>query len=170
MTTREIHDLLKDHPFFEGLDREAIEFIAGCGSNVHFAEGRYIAREGDPAGLFYVVRSGLVALEISSPDRGPLVVDTVGEAEILGVSWLFPPYRWQFDARAVEPGQVRRRSSPRIPAHAEARARDERPDAVRSCPATRSIRTCSIELRSPRRRCCPGASGSRRSAGRLRTP
>ena len=102
MSTREIHDLLKDHPFFEGLDREAIEFIAGCGSNVHFAEGTYIAREGDPADLFYVVRTGLVALEISSPDRGPLVVDTVGEAEILGVSWLFPPYRWQFDARAVE--------------------------------------------------------------------
>jgi CRP-like cAMP-binding protein len=103
MNIRDLHDLLSAHPFFSGLEPDQLTFIAGCGSNTHFAAGSYVAREGDPADVFYVVRSGLVALEIAAPDRGALVVDTVGEGEILGVSWLFPPYRWQFDVRVVEP-------------------------------------------------------------------
>jgi CRP-like cAMP-binding protein len=103
VSTRDIHDLLAGHPFFAGLDQDELAFVAGCGSTAHFAAGSYVAHEGDPADVFYVVRSGLVALEIAAPDRGPIVVDSVGEGEILGVSWLFPPYRWQFDARVVEP-------------------------------------------------------------------
>ena len=102
MTVHDIHDLLARHPFFADLDTDELAFVAGCGSTTHFAEGSYIAREGDPADVFYVVRAGLVALEIAAPDRGAIVIDTVGAGEILGVSWLFPPYRWQFDARAVD--------------------------------------------------------------------
>ncbi|HUH07920.1 MAG TPA: cyclic nucleotide-binding domain-containing protein [Egibacteraceae bacterium] len=102
MTTSDIRDLLGRHAFFAGLDEAALEFIAGCGANVRFAAGDYVFRQGEPADEFYVIRAGRVAVEIASPDRGPLVIDTVGEGETLGVSWLFPPYRCQFDARAVE--------------------------------------------------------------------
>jgi CRP/FNR family transcriptional regulator, cyclic AMP receptor protein len=102
MTTADIYDLLRHHPFFKDLEESAVEFIAGCGMNVRFAAGEYIFREGEPANTFYVVRAGNVGLEIASPDRGSLMIETVGEDEILGVSWLFPPYRWQFDARALE--------------------------------------------------------------------
>lgn len=102
MTTRGIGDLLKTHAFFEGLGDEAIEFIAGCGSNVVFEPDNYIFREDDPADFFYVIRSGRVAIEVHGPERGALVLDVVGESQIVGASWLFPPYRWEFDARAVE--------------------------------------------------------------------
>ena len=102
MTVTGIQDLLRHHPFFAGLEDAAVEFIAGCGTNVHFEPDGYIFREGDAADVFYIVRSGNVAVEIASPDRGSLMIDTIGEGEILGVSWLFPPYRWQFDARAME--------------------------------------------------------------------
>ena len=60
-------------------------------------------REGEPADVFYVVRRGRVALELYVPARGPMTVETVEAGEVVGWSWLFPPYRWHFDARAVAP-------------------------------------------------------------------
>jgi CRP-like cAMP-binding protein len=60
-------------------------------------------REGDPADAFYVVRRGRVALELFVPNRGALTVETIEPGEVVGWSWLFPPYRWHFDGRAVEP-------------------------------------------------------------------
>lgn len=102
MDLREIRQLLEEHEFFRGVDTAALDFIAGCGRNVRFSAGEFIFREGEPADRFYILRAGRVALETHAPDRGTLVVDTVGEGEILGVSWLYPPYRWQFDARALE--------------------------------------------------------------------
>ncbi len=50
-----------------------------------------------------MLRRGKVAIEIDTPRKGPLVIETIGAGDILGVSWLLPPYRWAFDARAVEP-------------------------------------------------------------------
>jgi CRP-like cAMP-binding protein len=99
---RGIETLLAEHPLFKDLPPDDLALIAGCGKNVRFEEGRYIFREGEPANEFYLIRHGLVALEIFSPERGPLVTETVGEGEVLGWSWLFPPYRWSSDARALE--------------------------------------------------------------------
>ena len=101
METREIRELLTEHAFFQGLGEEAIAFIAGCGSIVHVEADRFLFREGDPADYFYVIRSGRVALEVHGPERGALVLDVIGEGDIAGASWLFPPYRWELDARAV---------------------------------------------------------------------
>lgn len=102
MAIRDIRELLKEQAFFQGLGEETIAFISGCGSNVHFEADRFIFHEGEPADFFYVIRSGRVALEVHGADRGSLVLDIVGEGDIVGASWLFPPYRWEFDARAVE--------------------------------------------------------------------
>jgi CRP-like cAMP-binding protein len=97
-----LESLLAEHPFFAGLADEYVALIAGCGSNVAFEPGEYIFREGDPADLFYIVRHGRVQLEIFVPHRGPLAIETVGEGEVLGWSWLVPPYQWSLDARATE--------------------------------------------------------------------
>lgn len=94
--------LLSRHPFFAGLQPAYLTLIAGCARNVHVREGAYLAREGEAADRFFAIRSGRVAVETHVPPRGPLTVQTIGEGEILGWSWLFPPYVWQFDARAVE--------------------------------------------------------------------
>jgi hypothetical protein len=44
-----------------------------------------------------------VAIEVQAPGRGPLVIETVGPGAVVGWSWLFPPYSWRFDARAMDP-------------------------------------------------------------------
>jgi CRP-like cAMP-binding protein len=95
--------LLREHPFFSGLDEPYIEFIAGCGRNVVFEPGAYLFREGDEADQVFIVRRGRVALEINAPGRGAVVLDSSEAGEVIGFSWLFPPYRWQFDGRALEP-------------------------------------------------------------------
>ena len=95
--------LLREHPFFRGLDEPDIEFIAGCGHNVVFESGAYLFREGDEADQVFIVRRGRVALEINAPGRGAVVLDSSEAGEVIGFSWLFPPYRWQFDGRALEP-------------------------------------------------------------------
>jgi len=98
-----IEELLSGHPFFAGLDADAMRLMSGCASNVHFAAGEFIFAEGEEASHFYVIRHGRVALEIHSPARGPLVIDSMDQGEVLGWSWLVPPYRYFCDARAVTP-------------------------------------------------------------------
>jgi CRP/FNR family cyclic AMP-dependent transcriptional regulator len=95
--------ILSEHPFLRGLDEKHLEFLTGCASNVRFKEQEFLFREGEEAGAAYLIRAGRVALEIEVPGRGPTQIETVDEGEVLGFRWLFPPYRWQFDARAVEP-------------------------------------------------------------------
>jgi CRP-like cAMP-binding protein len=93
--------LLARHPFFAGLDPDDAGFVARCGINRVVGEGGFLFRAGDQADQFYVVRSGRVAVELYAPGRGPLILDAVGEGAVLDAAWLIPPYRWQFDARAV---------------------------------------------------------------------
>jgi CRP-like cAMP-binding protein len=95
--------VLADVPFFAGLRASELELLAGCAKNVHFAQGDVLFREGDPANAFYVVRGGSVALETFAPARGGMTIETIDAGEVIGWSWLFAPYRWHFDARALSP-------------------------------------------------------------------
>ena len=97
-----IEDTLKHHPFFSGFDAELGRIVSGCARNKRFDAGAYLFREGDSADEFFLVRQGAVALEIVAPGQAPIVFAKLGEGEIVGASWLVPPYRWTFDARAVE--------------------------------------------------------------------
>jgi CRP-like cAMP-binding protein len=100
---RRLDELLADVPFLNGLSADELSLLAGCASNVHFDEGEVLFREGDAANSFYVVRHGSVALELHVPARGGMTIETIEAGEVLGWSWLFPPYRWHFDARALSP-------------------------------------------------------------------
>lgn len=94
--------LLAESRFFKGLNKEYLELLTGCASNVRFDAGEYILREGEVANACYLIRQGRVAVEVLAPKRGSIIIQTLGEGEVLGWSWLVRPYQWQFDARAVE--------------------------------------------------------------------
>jgi CRP-like cAMP-binding protein len=97
-----IEEIVREHPFFAGLLAPFGKLISGCARNTHFQPGEYLFHEGDPADRFYLVRQGRVALEIKSPGRGAIIFQTVREDDVVGLSWLVPPYRWTYDARALE--------------------------------------------------------------------
>ena len=98
---RTIAEYLPEHPFFAGLDEPWIDLVTGCATNLHVRPGTHLFREDGPADTFYVVRRGRVAIEVATP-TGPCVTQTVHEGDVIGWSWLVAPYRWTFDARAVE--------------------------------------------------------------------
>ena len=95
-------DLLAEHRFFADLPPSDLALIARCGTNVHFRTGDVIFREGGAADAFFVLRAGRVALSVRSPARGQITIASLGAGDVLGWSWLFPPYRWHFDALAME--------------------------------------------------------------------
>ena len=98
---RLLENVLADVPLLAGLEEADLAQLAGCARNVHFDPDAIIYREGDAADTFYVVRHGSVALEAFVPARGPVTIETIDPGEVLGWSWLFPPYRAHFDARAL---------------------------------------------------------------------
>ena len=97
-----LEPILAEHPFFRELARPDLHLLVGCASNVVFEAGKFIFREGEDANSFYLIRQGKVALEAVTPERHSVIVQTLGKGEVLGWSWLVPPYHWCFDAKAVD--------------------------------------------------------------------
>ncbi len=91
-----------EHPFLRGLSSYHLEILASCAMNSHFDAGELIFSEGDPANRFYLLIKGKVVLE-SDGEGEPTVIQTIGPGDVLGWSWLFPPFYWHFDARAEQP-------------------------------------------------------------------
>lgn len=102
MKMKTIDSLVAEVPAFHDLTPAHLELMSGCASNVHFRANDYVFRQGERADVFYALRDGLVALEIFVPAREPVTIETLHAGDLLGWSWLFPPYRWSFDARVVE--------------------------------------------------------------------
>jgi len=94
-----------EHPFLRGLNERHFEALAACAMRLHFNAGDVIFREGDPANRFYLIIKGKIAIESDSGEKR-LTVQTVGAGNVLGWSWLFPPYYLHFNARALEPTEV----------------------------------------------------------------
>jgi CRP-like cAMP-binding protein len=102
MQTQTLVEYLPQHPFFAGLDESVIALLAGCAVNAHIHPGQYLFHEGDPADTFYVLRHGRVSIEVHAPAGPAVVVDSAHADDVVGWSWLVPPHRWLFDARATE--------------------------------------------------------------------
>jgi CRP/FNR family cyclic AMP-dependent transcriptional regulator len=94
---------LDQHPFCKGLAARHIRTLSECAMQAEFARDEIVFREGDAANRFYLIKEGSVALESRAVEGVPAMIQTIGDGDVLGWSWLFPPYYWHFDARAVEP-------------------------------------------------------------------
>jgi CRP-like cAMP-binding protein len=99
--SEELEKLLQAHPFFADMGLKVCATLADCAHSEQFREGDYIFREGTPANRLYLILQGGVALEAHVPGREPIIIDTLEDGEVLGVSWLVAPYKWAYDARAT---------------------------------------------------------------------
>jgi len=91
------------HPFLAGMNRAQLALLTDCAMAAHFETGQTILREGEFANRCYLIETGKAVVESGGTFTGPLVIEAVGAGDLLGWSWMFPPYVWQFTARAVEP-------------------------------------------------------------------
>lgn len=101
MEIQTLEQIISEQPLFDGLDQSFTKLLVGCASNVRYEPESYIFREGEEANQFFLVRQGRVTLEIHPPHRKPIVIETLGAGDIIGWSWLLPPYVWKLDARAT---------------------------------------------------------------------
>jgi CRP-like cAMP-binding protein len=101
--TEDLHRVLEQHDFLQGLSTDQAHVLVSCVKNVRVGEGDFLLHEGQPAAVFYLLRTGRVALEVHVPGRGTLQMEHLGPNDMLGLSWLIPQHRAHLDARALEP-------------------------------------------------------------------
>jgi CRP-like cAMP-binding protein len=99
-------DTITRNAFFKGIPEDLAGTLAGLASMAELRIGQLLVRVGEPAGHFFIVERGLLSIEVYAAGRDPIVVDQVRVGDVVGWSWLVAPYRWRFDARAVEPTSV----------------------------------------------------------------
>lgn len=98
----DVEKILSGHPFLKGLSPHQTRLLADSAMVTSFQPGETIFREGDPANRFYLILTGKVAIESYVRDQGNRLIQTIGPGDVLGWSWLFPPFYWHFEARALE--------------------------------------------------------------------
>lgn len=91
------------HPFLNGMNAEQVKVLTECALLTQFEANQLIFKAEDTANRFYLIESGRVVLEGPVLDEKRVTIDVVSAGDLLGWSWLFPPYTWYFDARATEP-------------------------------------------------------------------
>jgi len=98
-----LHEALAGHEVLTGQPEGAVELVAQCARWATFETGQFLLREGEVADTLHLVFSGRVVIEVHQPGGESLSIETVGPGHMVGLSWVSPPYRWHFDARALEP-------------------------------------------------------------------
>ncbi|WP_068113470.1 cyclic nucleotide-binding domain-containing protein [Tropicimonas marinistellae] len=102
MIVDDLKEIVGGHSMFAGLGTEFLELVTGCAKNVRFHGGEYLYREGEEANEIYLIRDGHVAQELGAPGQGRMTFQTIGPDGVVGLSFLVPPYRWSYDARAQD--------------------------------------------------------------------
>lgn len=106
MTQSDLRELIAGQELLRGLDPEFIDLLAQHAVERELDVDGIVFRYGESAETFYLVRSGDVAVEVAAIEGPPLELQRLGEGALLGWSWLIPPYRWNFQARARTPTRV----------------------------------------------------------------
>ena len=94
-------EALATHPFLHNMSRDHLAVLAEAAADVTFPTRHRLFEDGGGASRFWLIQSGHVALDLHVPGKGRMKIDSIGMGELLGWSWLFPPYRWAFGAVAV---------------------------------------------------------------------
>ena len=94
---------LAAHPFLHGMSCDQLSVLAEAARDVKFPARYRLFEDGGNATRFWLIQSGHVSLDLHIPGEGPVIIETIGMGELLGLSWLFPPYKWAFGAVAAIP-------------------------------------------------------------------
>lgn len=99
-------EYLSVHEFFCDLPDDVLKFLSECSSIYEIKKGQILFQQGEKADKFYIVRNGRIALQIPAIMGPNLEIQTLGNDQVLGWSWLISPYQWSFQARAEEDSEL----------------------------------------------------------------
>ncbi len=106
MNDESLVKLLMQHEFFADLAPEAVEFLAANARITNLARDETLFEHGQPAERFYLIRDGRITVGVPAIEGPSLEVQILGAGEVLGWSWLIPPYRWNFRGKVIEAAEV----------------------------------------------------------------
>ena len=98
--------VLAAEPFLRGMPPAQLRALAALCEHVAVAAGRRLFEEGAAADRFWIIDAGQVTLDATVPGRGRVVIETLGRSDVIGLSWMQPPYQWRFGAVATQPTQA----------------------------------------------------------------
>jgi CRP-like cAMP-binding protein len=97
---------LAGHQFLRGMPAHHLAYLAEVTSLVTAPAQHRLFEAGDVAHHFWLIRAGQVAVDLRPPGEDRVVIQTIGRGEMLGVSWFFPPFQWQFGAVTGQPTEL----------------------------------------------------------------
>ena len=106
MSNQSITEYLSAHEFFSEFSDDVLKFLCECSSMREIKKGQILFRQGEHADKFYVVRSGLISIQMPAIMGPALEIQAVDEDQVLGWSWLISPYRWNFQTKAEEDSEL----------------------------------------------------------------
>jgi CRP-like cAMP-binding protein len=104
--TIENASVLGRQPFLRGLPASQLADLAALCTHVQVPAGQRLFEEGATADRFWLIDAGQVRLDAMVPGQGRVVIETLGRGDVVGLSWLKPPYQWRFGAVATQPMQA----------------------------------------------------------------
>jgi CRP-like cAMP-binding protein len=106
MSNQSIAEYLSEHEFFSEFSADLLEFLCECSSSHEIKKGQLLFRQGEDTDKFYVVRTGLISLQMPAIMGPTLEIQTLDENQVLGWSWLISPYKWNFQSKAEEDSKL----------------------------------------------------------------
>lgn len=100
MASKSVKQVLAAAPVFSGLSEEYVDRLAAHAAEIQVENGTCLFRGGDPARHFYMLIDGEISIEIPAVTGPTLRVQRISPVRVLGWSWLLPPFKWSFNARA----------------------------------------------------------------------
>ena len=114
-----VDELREKAELLELLSDEHLSLLASIVDEVACPASEVLFREDQPADKFFIVEKGLVGLELDTPGIEPMVILSLGPTELVGVSWMFSPYKWKWTARAIRDSQLLAFDAVRVRARCE---------------------------------------------------
>ena len=106
MDVSQFKEKVLEQPYFTDIKPEYLDILVKTASEVSFEKGHFLLTKGSDANNLYMLSSGKVNIEIDGEEKGPITIQSIGVGDIIGWSWLVPPFEWQFDAIVIEPTNV----------------------------------------------------------------
>jgi CRP/FNR family cyclic AMP-dependent transcriptional regulator len=97
---------LAAEPFLRGMPPAHLATLAALGRHVRVPGGQRLFDESGTADQFWIIGAGQVRLDVSVPGRGRVTIEALGRNDVVGLSWIQPPYQWRFGAVATQPVQA----------------------------------------------------------------
>ena len=106
MSQNQLVAYLRSHTIFSDLQPAHIKTLAEHAVEKKFAAGEMLFSQEDAAENFYILMDGSIKVGVPAIMGPALVVQTLGADDVLGWSWLIPPYKWTFEAKAERDSTV----------------------------------------------------------------